>query len=67
MKPRAEKVYIQYCRPFKDEDDEPPIAEVWSEINDRPKKKLADGVTLFVYDVEGKNQLVNMRPWDGLE
>ena len=63
------KVYIQYCRPHKDEDDEPPIAEVWSD-GERPKKKLMDSECLFIYDekIEGeKRQLINKRSWDGLE
>lgn len=59
------KVYVKYCRPFKDEDDEPPIDEMWSD-GDRPKKKLADFITLFVYDDDNKN-LINERIWDGLE
>lgn len=48
------KVYIKYYRPYKDENDEPPIDEIWSE-GDRPKKKLQDINTLFIYDdVENK-------------
>jgi len=64
---KATKVYIKYCRPFEDDDDEPPIDEVWSNDEERPKKKLADGATLFIYDVEGENKLVNRRLWDGIE
>lgn len=65
----AKKIYIQYCRPYKDEDDEPPISEVWS-CGNRPKKKLMDSETLFVYDeieVNGKIEAQNERPWDGIE
>ena len=62
----SEKVYIEYCRPFKDEDDEPPIAEVWSG-GDRPKKKKAENQLVYLYDVEGENTLVNPRVWDGFE
>lgn len=63
------KVYIKYCRPYKHEDDEPPIDEIWSN-GEKPKKKLADGSTLFVYDeriLDGKSSLQNERLWDGAE
>ncbi len=59
------KAYIKYCRPFKSEDDEPPIEEMWIE-GDRPKKRLADGCMLYCYDCEGES-LVNERIWDGFE
>jgi len=65
----TEKIYIKYCRPFKDKDDHPPIAEVWSD-GERPKKKMADALTLFVYDsqrVDGKLMALNERLWDGCE
>lgn len=64
------KVYIRYCRPFKDQNDEPPIDEVWSD-GTKPKKKLKDESVLFVYDEEfprdATTKLVNQRPWDGIE
>ncbi len=64
------KTYIKYSRPYNSDDDEPPIEEIWSE-GDRPKKKLADFMTLFVSDdVElpnGKIECHNERIWDGIE
>jgi hypothetical protein len=60
------KVYIRYCRPFEDKDDNPPIEEVWSD-GDMPEKRLAfDGLT-FVYDVNDYKDLTNERIWDGIE
>lgn len=59
------KTYIKYCRPYEDEGDEPPVDEIWSD-GDRPKKKLADGETLYVYD-DDNHKLINERIWDGIE
>jgi hypothetical protein len=59
------KAYIKYCRPFKDDNDEPPIDEMWTD-GEKPKKKQADGITLFVYD-DIENKLLNERIWDGIE
>jgi hypothetical protein len=57
--------YIKYSRPYKHEDDEPPIEEIWTN-GDKPKKRLADGRTLYVYDyVDGT--FINERTWDGIE
>jgi hypothetical protein len=62
---KIKKTYIKYCRPYKNKDDEPPIEEMWSD-GEKPKKKLADFLTVFVYDEDG-NKLVNERIWDGIE
>lgn len=58
------KVYIQYARPYKDENDEPPISEIWSD-GTKPKRKLADGQTLYVYE-DHNGQLLNRKIWDGV-
>lgn len=62
------KVYIRYCRPFKDDNDEPPIEEIWSD-GARPKKKLANDGLTYVYDEDPENaqRLINDRIWDGIE
>lgn len=59
------KVYIRYCRPFKNENDEPPIEETWCS-GQRPKKKLAIDSLTYVYDERGV-ELINERVWDGIE
>jgi hypothetical protein len=63
------KLYIKYCRPYKNEDDEPPIEEIWSlEDGQKPKRKLADGLTLYVSDVDKDGvSAINERIWDGIE
>jgi len=61
----VQKVYIKFCRPYEDMEDEPPIEEVWSE-GERPAAKLADQETLYVYDNQC-GDLLNERLWDGIE
>lgn len=62
------KVYIQYARPFENENDEPPIVEIWS-AGEKPDKKLANQETVYVYDVDKEDgvSLNNQRIWNGVE
>jgi hypothetical protein len=59
------KVYIEYSRPFEDENDDPPIVEVWTD-GERPKKRKAQTGLVFVYDEHG-DKLLNQREWNGIE
>lgn len=62
---KNKKIYILYARPYKSDDDEPPIVEVWSD-GEKPKKRQMDPLCLYVYD-DVDNKGVNERPWDGEE
>jgi hypothetical protein len=62
---KIEKVYIRYCRPYKDNNDEPPIDEIWNG-GKRPGKELACDGLIFVYDLVNMD-LINERSWDGIE
>jgi len=61
------KIYIKYVRPFEGPHDEPLIDEVWSG-GTKPKKELADGATLYVYNYDSISKSTNNgRIWDGKE